>query len=606
MMTMPQHLPTTEVTRQVLAALNACQPVRPLLEPLAAQLIPAWEGAARRRDAAAQWLLGLTYLLGVARPACPRMAQEHLTAAAEAGYAAAMYELAMLLLHNPVAATDDEAWRWLSAAAERGIVPAMVELGLALIEAEHRAGDPVQGVAWLEKASALGNLRATLALAACHADGNGVPLDEARAFALYERAAQQGHAGAQCLLGLCYDAGIGTAPDPAKAFAAYRRAADNHDPEAAYLVGMCYAEGLGTESDPQQALQWLERAEQRGYPAAAAAKARLMEQQGHADALSELRRMVLRSGACTNGGECGTVPSPLALMEAIDGLEVNELNALLRDLALVLGVDTPEISGFSAVAVAILVESGASPNLIAEPFFANLERILRTAHAGSAERRLPLDLWCRSAVTVVTKDAELRRRFVSPALVAPLAALRSTYDGAELLWRVLNTPLDEHLLILIPRVNQGFEVRLSGFTDLAQLQIGLAQRLARPSMAGYLSAVMAPTAEACEVALLASPVHTRAEVPAAFDFFRWDALRCDGSLPPQREAAYLLPDHLALSAVPSFRGTRILLAEPNAKRLLQLKRHLPEVEPHLILRTRLDEEGVQAWVAKLTCAAERG
>jgi TPR repeat protein len=147
-------------------------------------------------------------------------ARGHFRRAAEAGHAAAAYNLALLVLDDEEAATAEEAVRWLQQAADAEI-PAAQYL-----------------------------------LAVLYRDGTGVDPDAARATALLHRAARNGHVPAMLEYGIAVFNGTGVAPDEARAATWLRRAAWHGDAIARNRLALLYAAGRGVEADRVEAAAW--------------------------------------------------------------------------------------------------------------------------------------------------------------------------------------------------------------------------------------------------------------------------------------------------------------------------------------------------------------
>ena len=147
-------------------------------------------------------------------------ARGHFRRAAEAGHAAAAYNLALLLFEDDDAATQGEAVRWLQQAVDAEI-PAAQYL-----------------------------------LAVLYRDGIGVDADAARATALLHRAARNGHVPAMLEYGIAVFNGAGVAPDEARAATWLRRAAWHGDALARNRLALLYAAGRGVEADRVEAAAW--------------------------------------------------------------------------------------------------------------------------------------------------------------------------------------------------------------------------------------------------------------------------------------------------------------------------------------------------------------
>jgi Sel1 repeat len=101
-----------------------------------------------------------------------------------------------------VAADPAEAARWYRAAAEAGEADAMTNLAALLRNGKGVQKDPAAAARWLEKAVAHDPLWAAFELAGMFAQGEGVGRDPERAAALYRLAGEHGHPEARRALRL--------------------------------------------------------------------------------------------------------------------------------------------------------------------------------------------------------------------------------------------------------------------------------------------------------------------------------------------------------------------------------------------------------------------
>jgi len=145
---------------------------------------------------------------------------EAMTPRAEAGEAAAQYELARLH-DDPEFESRDRAaaFEWYSKAAQKGHAGAQFALGAMYAKGEAVNQDYFRAAEWYRLAADMGgNADAETALAELYFEGRGVPHDIAEARAWYRRAAARGHPLAQHRLGVMVMEGWAGTPDPVEAY----------------------------------------------------------------------------------------------------------------------------------------------------------------------------------------------------------------------------------------------------------------------------------------------------------------------------------------------------------------------------------------------------
>ena len=197
---------------------------------------------AMRRHVLCSALVVATLTLAACSLACVQTQDAHspaaqaladLRATAEAGAAAAQFILGgMYVIGVGVPQDDVEAVAWYRRAAEQGHARAQYNLGAMYAEGLGVPPDAAAAVAWYRRAAEQGAATAQNNLGAMYAEGLGVPPDAAAAVAWYRRAAEQGDATAQSNLGRMYDQGLGVPQDDVEAVAWYRRAAEQGDARA--------------------------------------------------------------------------------------------------------------------------------------------------------------------------------------------------------------------------------------------------------------------------------------------------------------------------------------------------------------------------------------
>ena len=164
---------------------------------------------------------------------------QELKAAAEAGDAAAQYELAMMYgLGKDVERDDALTLEWGRKAAGNGHPEAQLRMGQCCLHGTHdQPQDLAQAVEWFRKAAEQGLASAQFNLADCYLEGKGVAQDEAKAAAWFRKAAEQGFLPAQGQLLMVALSDLVECGLPPRAGAAWRLLLQGHRRPAGRRAG---------------------------------------------------------------------------------------------------------------------------------------------------------------------------------------------------------------------------------------------------------------------------------------------------------------------------------------------------------------------------------
>lgn len=200
----------------------------PYIAAHAAKRLSAWQTAAEKGLAEAQWLLGRCYELGIGVKEDHTTAVKWIRKSADQKFALAQNNLALLY--------------------ETGTG---VEKSLATARALYlKAADQNEPTAQHN----LGRL---------YAHGIGVDADVKEAIKWYSRAAEKDHIGTLHALGELYEFGNGVKEDAKEAAKWYRRASNLGDGWAAANLAILYQEGIGVNKDPDEAKRLRQQVEKR-------------------------------------------------------------------------------------------------------------------------------------------------------------------------------------------------------------------------------------------------------------------------------------------------------------------------------------------------------
>jgi len=163
-----------------------------------------------------------------------------------------------------VAIDKSVAEHWFHKSAQNGFAAAQYELSLLLqSKDEQNLGEAVD---WLRK-SALQGFPLAQYLYSLHCEeGVGMAPDPKEALRVCLLAASSNYLPAARRAASMLEQGIGAAVDLEQAFSWYCRAAALGDADAAASLGRMYANGLGVGKDEEKALQWLEEGRKRESP----------------------------------------------------------------------------------------------------------------------------------------------------------------------------------------------------------------------------------------------------------------------------------------------------------------------------------------------------
>lgn len=141
--------------------------------------------AADAGNAAAQWELGMMLLNGRGGPADAVGARRQVRRSAEAGYVNGQISYAVMLALGQGGPTDEpEARVWYQRAAEQGSAHALRGLGAMLLVGQGGAADPILGMAYIELAAEAGDEMAGVLMERLRSQGvrfDRIAVDKAKA-----------------------------------------------------------------------------------------------------------------------------------------------------------------------------------------------------------------------------------------------------------------------------------------------------------------------------------------------------------------------------------------------------------------------------------------
>jgi uncharacterized protein len=160
-------------------------------------------------------------------------AREAFEKAAARGDARAQFQLGLIYFNgHGVVQNFQEAKSWYEKAATGGDTMAAYNLGLMYTNGEGVAKDYAKAAGWYAKAADHGDPRAQFNLGLLYANGWGVKRDDKKALDLYRKSAEQGYVGAQLNLGVMYANGVAVPQNVVEAYKWLDLAATQGDPQA--------------------------------------------------------------------------------------------------------------------------------------------------------------------------------------------------------------------------------------------------------------------------------------------------------------------------------------------------------------------------------------
>lgn len=224
-----------------------------------------WQPLAEKGNAAAQYMLGEFYRIGLGMPQDHAKAVIWLRKAADQGNADAQFSLGGMYSNGfGVRQDNTETAVWYRKAAEQGLARAQSNLGWMYTYGIGVPKDEKLAVAWTRKAAEQGDASAQATLGTMYRDGAGVPQDFANAVTWYRKAAEQGISSALNDLGTMYRDGKGVTQNYIEATTWYRKADEKRNTESPFNLGVMYEKGQGVQQNYKEAVRWFARAIENG------------------------------------------------------------------------------------------------------------------------------------------------------------------------------------------------------------------------------------------------------------------------------------------------------------------------------------------------------
>ncbi len=227
------------------------------------QALHGYTEAAKQKNGEALYRIGQMYAFGKGVNKNPQKAREYYLKSAEAGYAKAQYDMAVLYRYDQ---QFDRMKALLGDAIKQGYAPAMNFTGLLYFKGEggySQAYD--QALAWYHKAAEAGSATGMYNVAKAYEKGYGVTADFAKALTYYLAAAKAGHGPSQSIMAHAYERGNGVARDPQQSRMWYLKASESGEMGAIVQTGSFYfTGGNGFGKNYAEGVRYFKFAAERG------------------------------------------------------------------------------------------------------------------------------------------------------------------------------------------------------------------------------------------------------------------------------------------------------------------------------------------------------
>ena len=229
--------------------------------------------------------LGNLYLCGEAVETNYELALYWYSKAADASYAAGMFNLCCMYESGYGVKQDDEkALYWQFKAARHGHITAQYGLGCQYEHGGTVEQDDKQAFYWYLQAAERGHTAAILVVSRLSWEKYSFPEGDNLAYDWYVKQANAGHVWAQWFLAEALQLSRGLEKNFPEAAKWYRMVAAQNVPEAQWQLGCMYFWGLGSvEQNYEQAKYWLQKAADQGLPEAQFELANLLVVSGEVD-----------------------------------------------------------------------------------------------------------------------------------------------------------------------------------------------------------------------------------------------------------------------------------------------------------------------------------
>lgn len=268
---------------------------------------------------------------------------------------------------------------------------------------------------------------------------------------------------------------------------------------------------------------------------------------------------------------------------------------MLEWLDVPLRAHPPERTANLAVLAGAFVEIGADPKRFPRTVFDRLGEALGAISGADDELPEWYFLFERAAMAYLSSSPEARRTL--PQKVALIASLRRYQERYGFLGKMLQVLDGEPLVVIHPKLGQGFRFVMHGIADNFQLHVLLLAALAGEGperIPGEL-----PSADAVAAASDGEPAG-KASVRSSWQLANWFALRDDGELDVADPDRSWIWNEGVPADIAALEGTRVVLLGPSTiQRGWNAHRVFPGMPGKLEGPIAMDAAEVRALLAKM-------
>lgn len=229
-----------------------------------------------------------------------------------------------------------------------------------------------------------------------------------------------------------------------------------------------------------------------------------------------------------------------------------------------------------------------------------------------------LDTWHHPVLTAWTRHGRsLAAAQSDPSLVAALRDLAGRSEGAQWLWMLVRVPVDAAFVVLVPELETGFSLRVTGTADVAQLLVLLTDALGD---VGKRLGAEPPPRDVVQVMRGEGPQQLEATWPTPLRLYPWSSLDPATGLPArssarwavagreQPEADASLPFGDSPGDLPTIEeGARVVVlvgprASAGGAREIPAARTFPALAASVASVRELGPDETKAWQRKLLAA----
>jgi hypothetical protein len=325
-----------------------------------------------------------------------------------------------------------------------------------------------------------------------------------------------------------------------------------------------------------------------------------------------------------------------AFLAAVADATSPQVDAALDSLATILKADDVFRAGYAALVIGAVLEQGHDGTAITAPFIERLSQVLQVCNTfaercrnilvergtddddraeaftevraetaktfpAEADAWDALNLFWRPGIVLFSSNIEVRQ--ANQQLRSLTEPISEYNEGAHWLDMILSTPIDEPLLVIEPKTQQGFQGSMTGIVDNFQLHTLLMDVF--PGK-GWLS-LRRVSRSIVDVANGSGPQQTDDEVTGVWNMYAWTAINDDLELPStadRKSTQHWIWGEGKPADIPSFEGYRVILLGPPAyARSWPSQRMFAKLPAAIKPSKMLEKQEALAWLKKMAASS---